>query len=167
MPGIHEHSSTFPKLYLTGYFLAIIVGLIFLSYFGIRFAGETKKRSEALNKLQEVIAKEYELESLGGQAAAAAHSLGTPLATIAVVAKELKKEIGDNKDISKDIDLLISQTKRCSEILKRISKKQIEEDKFFISTKFPTFDPDFKTVPGLNLAKGPTVTLFSILTFSK
>jgi len=83
-----------------------------------------------LNKLQEVIAKEYELESLGGQAAAAAHSLGTPLATISVVAKELKKEIGDNKEVSKDIDLLISQTKRCSEILRQISKKQIEEDNF-------------------------------------
>jgi two-component system sensor histidine kinase RegB len=103
---------------------------MFLSYFGIRFAGESKKRSEALNKLQEVISKEYELESLGGQAAAAAHSLGTPLATISVVAKELKKEIGDNKEISKDIDLLVSQSKRCSEILKQISKKQIEEDSF-------------------------------------
>jgi two-component system sensor histidine kinase RegB len=113
-----------------------LIGLIFLSYFGIRFAGETKKRSEALNKLQEVISKEYELESLGGQAAAAAHSLGTPLATISVVAKELKKEIGEDKDFSKDIDLLISQTKRCSEILKQISKKQIEEDIFISSIKF-------------------------------
>jgi two-component system sensor histidine kinase RegB len=110
--------------------------LIFLSYFGIRFAGETKKRSEALNKLQEVISKEYELESLGGQAAAAAHSLGTPLATITVVAKELKKEIGNDKEYSKDIDLLISQTKRCSEILKKISKKQIEEDNFLSTIKF-------------------------------
>ena len=75
-----------------------------------------------------MISKEYELESLGGQAAAAAHSLGTPLATIAVVAKELKKEIGDDKNFSKDIDLLISQTKRCSDILKKISKKQIKDD---------------------------------------
>ena len=107
-----------------------------MSYFGIRFAGETKKRSKALNKLQEVISKEYELESLGGQAAAAAHSLGTPLATISVVAKELKKEIGDDTEISKDIDLLISQTKRCSEILKQISKKQIEEDIFLSSVRF-------------------------------
>jgi len=119
-----------PSFYKFGILTSILIGLIFLSYFGIRFSGETKKRSEALNKLQEVIAKEYELESLGGQAAAAAHSLGTPLATISVVAKELKKEIGDNKDFSKDIDLLISQTKRCSEILKKISKKQIEEDNF-------------------------------------
>ena len=135
LPGLLTENFNVPSFYKFGILISILIGLIFLSYFGIRFAGETKKRSEALNKLQEVIAKEYELESLGGQAAAAAHSLGTPLATIAVVAKELKKEIGDNKDISKDIDLLISQTKRCSDILKQISKKQIEEDIFLSSIK--------------------------------
>ena len=135
LPGLLVENFEVPTFYKFGILISILIGLIFLSYFGIRFAGETKKRSEALNKLQEVIAKEYELESLGGQAAAAAHSLGTPLATIAVVAKELKKEIGDNKDVSKDIDLLISQTKRCSEILKQISKKQIEEDIFLSSIK--------------------------------
>ncbi len=131
LPGIHDHSTTFPKLYLTGYFLAIIVGLVFLCYFGIRFSGESKRRSDAINKVQQVIAKEYELESLGGQAAAAAHSLGTPLATISVVATELKKELGKNTEHSKDIDLLVSQTKRCGEILKKISKKQIIDDEFF------------------------------------
>ncbi len=134
LPGIHDSSTTFPKLYLTGYFLAIIVGLLFLGYFGIRFSGESKRRSEALNKMQQVIAKEYELESLGGQAAAAAHSLGTPLATISVVASELKKEIGTNETYSKDIDLLVSQSKRCGEILKLISKKQIKDDEFFSKT---------------------------------
>ena len=135
LPGLDTNIFAVPNYYTIGILISILIGLIFLSYFGIRFAGETKKRSEALNKLQEVISKEYELESLGGQAAAAAHSLGTPLATITVVAKELKKEIGNDKEYSKDIDLLISQTKRCSEILKKISKKQIEEDKFFSSTK--------------------------------
>ena len=135
LPGLSEYSFIFPKYYIVGLFVAIIIGLIFLSYFGIRFAGETKKRSEALNKLQEMISKEYELESLGGQAAAAAHSLGTPLATISVVATELKKEIGNNQNYSKDIDLLISQTRRCSEILKKISKKQIKEDQFFSFVK--------------------------------
>ena len=133
LPGVDFMS--FPEIYKIGILVSILIGLIFLSYFGIRFAGEKKKTEEAFKKLQEVIYKEYELESLGGQAAAAAHSLGTPLATISVVAKELKKEIGDNTELSKDIDLLISQSKRCSEILKRISKKQIEEDKFFSSTK--------------------------------
>ena len=135
LPGMDESIFYVPNFYKFGLLTSILIGLIFLSYFGIRFSGETKKRSEALNKLQEVIAKEYELESLGGQAAAAAHSLGTPLATISVVAKELKKEIGNNKEISKDIDLLISQTKRCSEILKQISKKQIEEDNFLSSIR--------------------------------
>jgi len=136
LPGLDSNVFDVPNFYKQGILISILIGLIFLSYFGIRFSGETKKRSEALNKLQEVISKEYELESLGGQAAAAAHSLGTPLATITVVAKELKKEIGENKEFSKDIDLLISQTKRCSEILKQISKKQIEEDIFLSSVKF-------------------------------
>jgi two-component system, sensor histidine kinase RegB len=136
LPGLDKNIFDVPNFYKQGILIAILIGLIFLSYFGIRFAGETKKRSEALGKLQEVISKEYELESLGGQAAAAAHSLGTPLATISVVAKELRKEIGDDKEISKDIDLLISQTKRCSEILKQISKKQIKEDIFLSSIKF-------------------------------
>tara|TARA_B100001057_G_scaffold493155_1_gene587045 strand:- start:1940 stop:3226 length:1287 start_codon:yes stop_codon:yes gene_type:complete len=136
LPGLDPNVFAVPNYYTIGILISILIGLIFLSYFGIRFAGETKKRSEALNKLQEVISKEYELESLGGQAAAAAHSLGTPLATISVVAKELKKEIGNDKEYSKDIDLLISQTKRCSEILKKISKKQIEEDNFLSSITF-------------------------------
>ena len=136
LPGFDKNIFDVPNFYKQGILTAILIGLVFLSYFGIRFAGETKKRSEALRKLQEVISKEYELESLGGQAAAAAHSLGTPLATISVVAKELKKEIGGDKEISKDIDLLISQTKRCSEILKQISKKQIKEDVFLSSIKF-------------------------------
>ena len=135
LPGMDINTFNVPNFYKLGTLISILIGLIFISYFGIRFSGETKKRSEALNKLQEVISKEYELESLGGQAAAAAHSLGTPLATISVVAKELKKEIGDNQEVSKDIDLLISQTKRCSDILKKISKKQIEEDNFLSSLK--------------------------------
>ncbi len=136
LPGLDSNIFAVPNYYTIGILISILIGLIFLSYFGIRFAGETKKRSEALNKLQEVISKEYELESLGGQAAAAAHSLGTPLATITVVAKELKKEIGNDQEYSKDIDLLISQTRRCSEILKKISKKQIEEDNFLSLIKF-------------------------------
>ncbi len=133
LPGMEEYVLSFPNYYVTGILISLIIGLIFLSYFGIRFAGETKKRSDALNKLQQILAKEYELESLGGQAAAAAHSLGTPLATISVVSKELRKEVGDNSKLTKDIDLLISQTKRCSEILKNISQKKIIKDEFLSS----------------------------------
>ena len=136
LPGMEEYILSFPNYYVTGILISLIIGLLFLSYFGIRFAGETKKRSDALNKLQQILAKEYELESLGGQAAAAAHSLGTPLATISVVAKEMRKEVGDNSKLTKDIDLLISQTKRCSEILKKISQKKIISDEFLSSMGF-------------------------------
>jgi len=76
------------------------------------------------------MAREYQLDSLGGLAAAAAHSLGTPLATISVVAKELKKEIGDRSKYAKDLELLVSQSKRCSDILRQISRKEIEDDQF-------------------------------------
>ena len=104
LPGLDVYSFNFPEYYLEGILISIIIGLIFLSYFGIRFSGETKKRTEASEKLQQVMAREYQLDSLGGLAAAAAHSLGTPLATISVVAKELKKEIGDKK-YAKDLEL--------------------------------------------------------------
>ena len=133
---MEEYILSFPNYYVTGILISLIIGLIFLSYFGIRFAGETKKRSDALNKLQQILAKEYELESLGGQAAAAAHSLGTPLATISVVAKEMRKEVGDHSKLTKDLDLLLSQTKRCSEILKNISQKKITNDEFISSMTF-------------------------------
>jgi two-component system, sensor histidine kinase RegB len=130
LPGLDVYSFSFPDYYLEGILISIIIGLIFLSYFGIRFSGETKKRTEASEKLQQVMAREYQLDSLGGLAAAAAHSLGTPLATISVVAKELKKEIGDKSKHSKDLELLVSQSKRCSEILRQISRKEIEDDQF-------------------------------------
>ena len=130
LPGFDIYNFNLPEYYLFGALVSIIIGLVFLSYFGIKFSGETKKRSEALDRLQQIMAKEYELDSLGGQAAAAAHSLGTPLATISVVSKELNKEIGDKSKHSKDLDLLISQSKRCSDILKQISKKEIGEDQF-------------------------------------
>ena len=124
-----------PDTYLYAVPIAIIVGLIFLTYFGVRFGIESRKRTEALNKLELILAKEHELESIGLQAAAAAHSLGTPLSTITVIAKELEKEIGNNPKYSKDIDLLLSQTKRCSNILKNLSKDQLEEDSFLSDIK--------------------------------
>ena len=124
-----------PDTYLYAVPIAIIIGLIFLTYFGVRFGIESRKRTEALNKLELILAKEHELETIGLQAAAAAHSLGTPLSTITVIARELEKEIGNNSKYSKDIDLLLSQTKRCSDILKNLSKDQLEEDSFLSDIK--------------------------------
>ena len=124
-----------PNYYLYAIPISIIIGLIFLTYFGFRFGAESRKRTESLNRLELILAKEHELESIGLQAAAAAHSLGTPLSTISVVAKELQKEIGNNSDYSKDINLLISQTKRCSDILKNLSQDQLKEDNFLNNIK--------------------------------
>ena len=124
-----------PDMYLIALPSSIIITLIFLTYFGVRFGIESRKRTEALNKLELILAKEHELESIGLQAAAAAHSLGTPLSTITVIAKELEKEIGKNPQYTKDIDLLISQTERCSKILKDLSKDKIHEDGFLSNIK--------------------------------
>jgi two-component system sensor histidine kinase RegB len=106
------------------------IGLIFLVYFGFKFGEETRIRKKAYDKIQELMAKESELLSLGGQAAAAAHSLGTPLSTILLTTKELKKEFGNNHKISKDLDLLTSQSNRCREILKKLSLNPSIEDDF-------------------------------------
>ncbi len=135
LPHYGELHFHVPDTYLFSLPIAIIITLIFLTYFGIRFGIESRKRTEALNKLELILAKEHELESIGLQAAAAAHSLGTPLSTITVVARELEKEIGKNPKYAKDIDLLLSQTKRCSDILKNLSKDQFKEDNFLSDIK--------------------------------
>ena len=110
--------------------IALIIALVFLNYFAIIFGSEARLRKEALNKMEEVMAKEHEMLSLGGQAAAAAHSLGTPLSTIKIISQELKKQLKDNKDIISDIELLSSQVERCNQILKKLSLNPNEEDDF-------------------------------------
>ena len=110
-----------PDYYLFAIPVSIIIGLIFLVYFGVKFGEEGRIRQTAYDKLQELVAKENELISLGAQSAAAAHSLGTPLSTILLTAKELKKEFENNVKIKKDLDLLLSQSNRCREILKKLS----------------------------------------------
>ena len=110
--------------------IALIVALIFLSYFAMLFGNESRLRKEALNKMEEIMAKEHEMLSLGGQAAAAAHSLGTPLSTIKIISQELFKQFKDREDIRQDIELLSSQVERCNQILRRLSLNPNEEDDF-------------------------------------
>ena len=98
--------------------IALIIALIFLNFFAIVFGNESRKRKEALSKMEEVMAQEHEMLSLGGQAAAAAHSLGTPLSTIKIISQELKDQLKNRKDLNSDIELLISQVERCTQILK-------------------------------------------------
>jgi len=110
--------------------VSLIIALIFLNYFAMTFGTQSRLRKEALSKMEEVMATEHELLSLGGQAAAAAHSLGTPLSTIKIITQDLVKQFKGQKDIEKDIELLSSQVERCNEILKRLTLNPVEEDEF-------------------------------------
>ena len=111
--------------------VALIIALIFLNYFAMLFGKENRLRKNALDQIQQVVAKEQELVSLGGQAAAAAHSLGTPLSTIKIISQELFKQLGNNKEYKKDLELLTSQVQRCNDILKRLTLDPVIEDDFF------------------------------------
>ena len=120
----------FNKYYYYSVPIALIVALIFLNFFALTFGNDLRIRKEALDKIQEVISKEHELVSLGGQAAAAAHSLGTPLSTIKIISQELFDQFKNDKDIGKDVELLVSQVNRCNEILRGLSLNPTIEDDF-------------------------------------
>ncbi len=128
--NLHFHV---PDFYILSIPISLTIVLIFLSYFGFRFGYEARKRGNALSRLELVLAKEQELESIGHQAAAAAHSLGTPLSTITVIAKELKKENVKSKEFNDDIDTLLDQARKCGAILKKISQNKIVEDDYLIN----------------------------------
>ena len=110
--------------------ISLVIALYFLNYFAILFGRESRLRKEALNKMEEVMAKEHEMLSLGGQAAAAAHSLGTPLSTIKIITQELMRQLKDQKDVIQDVELLSSQVERCNQILRKLTLNPIEEDEF-------------------------------------
>jgi len=110
--------------------ISLIIALIFLNYFALTFGVESRIRKEALNKMEEIMSKEHELLSLGGQAAAAAHSLGTPFSTIKIICSDLLKQFKNNNEVKKDIDLLMSQMERCSVILKKLTLNPTIEDDF-------------------------------------
>ena len=130
LPGpLSDHFHVSPYYYYS-IPISLIIALVFLNYFAMTFGIQSRLRKEALAKMEEVMAKEHELLSLGGQAAAAAHSLGTPLSTIKLIVQELTKQFKDNKEIGKDIELLSSQVERCNKILESLSLNPIEEDDF-------------------------------------
>ena len=110
--------------------ISLLIALIFLNYFALIFGRESRIRKEALNKMEEIMSQEHELLSLGGQAAAAAHSLGTPFSTIKIISSDLLEQFKDNTEAKKDIELLVSQIDRCSEILKKLTLNPTIEDNF-------------------------------------
>ena len=120
----------FSKHYYYAVPISLTIALGFLNYFAFSFGKESRLHKDAIDKLQEVMAKEHELVSLGGQAAAAAHSLGTPLSTIKIISHELSEELKNNEEVRDDLKLLVSQVDRCNKILKKLTLNPAVEDDF-------------------------------------
>jgi len=131
-----------PQAYVAGMWVAIVCGVVFSAIYARRIAEEARQMSAALSATEMVLAREQQFSALDGLAAAAAHELGTPLATIALVAKELKRELPPDGPHTDDIELLISQTGRCREILSRLANREAETDEIYQRTKLSAMIED-------------------------
>jgi len=110
-----------PLLFRLGAALALVVGIAFTGGYAFQAASESARMELALNVAESVVAREQRVSALGALAAAAAHELGTPLATIAVVAKELARESPEGP-LRDDAWLLVDQAQRCRDILRRLAE---------------------------------------------
>jgi len=117
-----------PLIYKIGQLAAIIATILFLALYVWRLSKEARQMSAALTATELVLAREQKLHALDGLAAAAAHELGTPLATIILVTSELQKEIEPNTPLAEDVALLRSQAERCREILQKLTRQPSEQD---------------------------------------
>ncbi|MBC7768584.1 MAG: ActS/PrrB/RegB family redox-sensitive histidine kinase [Phycisphaerales bacterium] len=117
-----------PQLYQFGIAAAVLVGLGFTSVYAWRVAAEEERLNIALAAVQAVLAREQTLSALGGLAAAAAHELGTPLATIHLVAKEMAREAKPDDPRAEDLQLLVTQSERCRAILGQLSAMRDQGD---------------------------------------
>jgi len=133
-----DGSLAMPPVYLMGTWVALTLGMSFIIFFAWRVAEEARHMSEALAATQLALAREQALSSLGGLAAAAAHELGTPLGTIALVAKEMSREVPPGSDLAEDVALLQSQAERCRTILARLARNPRDtRDSAFDRMSFP------------------------------
>jgi two-component system, sensor histidine kinase RegB len=110
-------------LYAFGVWVSLSVSALFISGYVFRVAEEARRYADALTASQVALAREQRLSSLGALAAAAAHELGTPLGTIALVAGEMADEIDEDDPRAEDVALLVSQVKRCRDILADLARK--------------------------------------------
>lgn len=117
-----EAEFSLPELYVTGIWCALVIALVFNAAYAWWVAEEARQLSTALAATQQALAREQRMAAMGGIAAAAAHELGSPLATIAVVARELARELPKDSDLSEDAQLLLSESQRCRDILASLSR---------------------------------------------
>ncbi|WP_082505741.1 ActS/PrrB/RegB family redox-sensitive histidine kinase [Aureimonas sp. Leaf324] len=121
IPWPAGHSLQLPFPYLGGMWFALVTTLIFSTFYIYRVAAESRALSDALAATELMLQREQHLSALDGLAAAAAHELGTPLATIALVAKEMRRAAPADATLREDIDLLVSQSDRCRAILGQLA----------------------------------------------
>ena len=117
-----------PFVYVSGMWMAVVSSIAFTGVYAWRVAEEARLLANALNATELVLQREQHLSAIDGLAAAAAHELGTPLATIALVAKEMERALGNDPRYREDVTLLRSQSERCREILKRLTSLSSEGD---------------------------------------
>src|SRR6202522_1456579 len=122
LPWDSDDPLVLPPIYLFGVWLSIVVAIGVTSLYAFQVAEESRKLSDALAATELVLAREQHLSQLDGLAAAAAHELGTPLATITVVARELERALDPNSPHADDVKLLREQARRCREILAKITE---------------------------------------------
>ncbi|MEE2996549.1 MAG: ActS/PrrB/RegB family redox-sensitive histidine kinase [Pseudomonadota bacterium] len=118
-----EGGFSFPQIYVLGIWVALVIGILFFAIYTWRVADEARRMSTALAASQLALAREQQLAALGGMAAAAAHELGSPLGTIAVASGEIARELGAGSPMYDDVQLLISETARCRDILAELSDR--------------------------------------------
>jgi len=133
-PGLLE----MPLLFVVGVWTAIVSSLMFTTVYVFRVADESRKLADALAATELVLQREQHLSTLDGLAAAAAHELGTPLATIALVSKEMMLELDENSPMMEDAQLLRSQAERCREILKKLSSLSEDGDTYIGRMSLPS-----------------------------
>lgn len=113
---------TVPDILSTGFWLAVVIGVLFLALYARRISTELNTMSDALLATQMALAREQKLTDLSGVVAAAAHELGTPLATIKLASSELASELTDRPDLRADADLIREQADRCRDILRSMGR---------------------------------------------
>jgi len=123
LPWSPKGGFVMPHTFRLGVWSAIIIGSAFTSLYAWRATRESRAMSDALAATEAVLAHEQKLSALGGMAAAAAHELGTPLATIQVIAKEMTRELDADTPLGEDAALMLSQAQRCREILTQLSQR--------------------------------------------
>ena len=121
LPWFPGEAFNAPLHYVGGVWVALACALVFMAFYASRVAEEARQLSEALAATELVLQREQHLSALDGLAAAAAHELGTPLATIALVAHELASELPHDDPHAEDIRLIRAQSDRCREILSKIA----------------------------------------------